>query len=137
MLQSEAKTNSWKHKLNLDENGVLKDNNEIISPRKSKGLEVGSVKDEEEAPEQGQSNKETTVNQEEIRNDQQDVQETYPKVLKEWCQKNHPSNQIIDKINEGIGTRRSRQLRSSQQAHLAFLATFEPSNHEEASQDEH
>ena len=66
-----------------------------------------SVKDEEEAPEQDQSNKETKINQEEIRNDQQDVQENSPKASKEWCQKNHPSNQIINNINEGIGTRRS------------------------------
>ena len=42
---------------------VLKDNNEIISSTKSEGLEVESVKDEEEAPEQDQSNKETPVNQ--------------------------------------------------------------------------
>ena len=38
----------------FDEDCVLKDNNEIISLRKSKGLEVESVKDEEEAPEQYQ-----------------------------------------------------------------------------------
>lgn len=43
------------------------------------------MKDEEEAPEQDQSNKETKVNQEEIRNYQQEVQETSLKVLKEWC----------------------------------------------------
>ena len=88
------------------------------------------MKDEEEAPEQDQSNKETIVNQEEIRNDQHDVHENSPKSLKEWFQKNHPSNQIISNINEGIGTRRSRQLRSSQQAHLSFLATFESRNFE-------
>ena len=66
------------------------------------------MKDEEEAPEQDQSNKETPVNQEEIRNDQHDVEEVSPKGSKEWYQKNHPSNQIIGNINEGIGTRRSR-----------------------------
>ena len=83
----------------FNENGVLKDNNEIISPRKSEGLEVESMKDEEEALKQDQSNKETTLNQEEIRNYQQDVQETSPKVLIEWGQKNHPSNQIINNIS--------------------------------------
>ena len=40
------------------------------------------MKDEEESLEHDQSNKEKTINQEEIRNDQQDVQETSPKVLK-------------------------------------------------------
>jgi len=41
------------------------------------------------------------------------------------------SNQIIGGINEG------QQIRSSQQAHIAFLATFEPSSFEEASHNEH
>lgn len=40
------------------------------------------MKEEEEAGEKNQSNKETIVNQDEIRNDQHDVQETSPKVLK-------------------------------------------------------
>ena len=40
------------------------------------------MKDEKEAPKQDQSNKEKTVNQEEMRNDQQDVQENSPKDLK-------------------------------------------------------
>jgi len=117
----------------FDEECALKDNNEIVS----EGLEVESVKDEEEAPEQGQSNKETTVNQEEIRNDQHDVQENFPNILKEWCQKNHPSNKIIGNINEGIRTRRIRHIHSSQHSHLSLLATFEPRNFEEDSQDEH
>ena len=81
------------------------------------------------------------VHQEEVNNDQQDIQEQQeeapPKRTKEWIQKNHPSNQIIGDINEGIGTRKGRQLCSSQQAHIAFLATFEPSSFEEASQNEH
>ena len=121
----------------FDEDCVINDNNEIVSLSKSEGLEVEFVKDEEEAPEQDQSNKETPVNQEEIINGQQDVQEVSPKGSKEWYQKNRPSNQIIGNINEGNGTRRSRQLHSSQQSHLSLLATFKPSNYKEASQNEH
>jgi len=70
MLQSKAKTNSWKYKCYFWQDCVLKDNNEIVSSSKSEGLELESVKDEEEAPKQDQSNNETLVNQEEIRNDQ-------------------------------------------------------------------
>ena len=73
----------------FDEDCVTKDDDEIVPSSKSEGSEGESVKDEEDAVEQDQSNKETTVNQEEIRNDQQDVQENFPKALKEWCQKNH------------------------------------------------
>ena len=90
----------------FDEDCVTKDDDEILPSRKFEGSEGEFVKDEEEAPKEDQSNKETIVNQEEIRNDQQNVQENSPKALKEWCQKNHPSNQIIGNINEGIGTRR-------------------------------
>ena len=78
---------------------------------------------------------EATINEEEVNNDHQDIpeqqQEAPPRRRKEWIQKNHPSNQIIGDINEG------RQLRSSQQAHVSFLANFEPSSFEEASQNEH
>lgn len=53
---------------------------------------------------------EAIVNQEEVNNDQQDIQkqqqEAPPKRTKEWIQKNHPSNQIIGDINEGIETRK-------------------------------
>ena len=84
----------------FDEDCVTKDDDEIVPSRKSEGSEEESVKDEEEAPKQDQSNKEITVNQEVIRNDQQDVQENSPKALIEWCQKNHSSNQIIGNINE-------------------------------------
>ena len=66
----------------FDEDCVTKDYNEIFPSRKSEGSVGESMKDEEEAPEQGQENKETVVNQEEIRNDQQDVQENSPKALK-------------------------------------------------------
>ena len=77
---------------------------------------------------------EATINQEKV-NDHQDMpeqqQKAPPKRTKEQIQKNHPSNQIIGDINE------VRQLRSSQKAHVAFLATFEPISFEEASQNEH
>ena len=66
----------------FDKDCVTKDEDEIVPSRKSEGSKAESVKDEEEALEQDQSNKETTVNQEEIRNDQQEVQENYPKALK-------------------------------------------------------
>ena len=58
----------------FDEYCVKKDENEIVPSIKSEGSEVESMKEEEEAPEQDQSNQETTFNQEEIKNDQQDVQ---------------------------------------------------------------
>ena len=47
----------------VDEDCVPKDNDEIVPSRKSKGSKVESVKDEEEAPKQDQSNKETIFNQ--------------------------------------------------------------------------
>ena len=54
----------------FDEDCVTKDDDEIFTSIKSEGSEGEYVKDEEEAPEEDQSNKETTVNQEEMRNDQ-------------------------------------------------------------------
>ena len=83
----------------FDEDYVTKDDDETVPLRKYEESEEESVKDEEESGEQEKSNKETTINQEEIRNDQQYVQENSPKALKEWCQNNHPSNQIIGNIN--------------------------------------
>ena len=50
----------------FDEDCVTKDDDEIVPSSKSEGSKGESVKDEEEAPKQDQSNKETTVNQEEI-----------------------------------------------------------------------
>ena len=77
---------------------------------------------------------EATINKEEENNDHQDIpkqqEKAPPRRRKEWIQKNHPSNQIIGDINE------RRQLRSSQQAHVTFLATFDPSSFEEANQNE-
>ena len=111
----------------FDEDGVLESNDENL---KSLKLETEVEKDTNKIVEQ-----EATINKEEVNNDHQDIpeqqQEAPPKKTKEWIQKNHPSNQIIGDINEG------RQLRSSQQAHVGFLATFEPSIFEEANQNEH
>ena len=111
----------------FDEDGVLVNNDEDLESLK---LEIEAKKDTYKILEQ-----EATINQEEVNNNHQDIpekqQEAPPRITKEWIQKNHPSNQIIGDINEG------RQLRSSQQAHIAFLATFEPSSFEEASQNEH
>ena len=111
----------------FDEDGVLASNDEDLESLK---LETEVEKDTDKIVEQ-----EETINKEEVNNDHQYIleqqQETPPRRTKEWIQKNHPSNQIIGDINEG------RQLRSSQQAHVSFLATFEPSSFEEASQNEH
>ena len=78
---------------------------------------------------------EATIKQEEVNNDHQDIaeqqQESPSKRTKECIQKKHPSNQIIGYINEG------QKLCSSQQAHISFLETFEPSSFEEANQNEH
>ena len=48
----------------IDEDCVIKDEDEIVPSRKFEGSKGESVQDEEEAPEQDQSNKEITVNQE-------------------------------------------------------------------------
>ena len=111
----------------FDEDGVLVSNDEDLESLK---LETEAEKDTNKIVEQ-----EATINEEEVNNDHQDIpeqqQEAPPRRKKEWIQKNHPSNQITSDINEG------RQLHSSQQAHVSFLATFEPSSFEEASQNEH
>ena len=77
---------------------------------------------------------EATINDEEVNIDHQDIpeqqQQAPPSREKGWIKKNHASNQIIGDINQG------RQLRSLEQAHIAFLATFEPNSFEEASQNE-
>eukprot|EP00253_Pinus_taeda_P005134 PITA_05134 len=120
-------------KCEIKKGSVLTNNDEDLESLK---LETEAKKGTEKILEQ-----EATVNQEEVNNDQQDIQEQQqeapPKRKKEWIQKNHPSNQITGDINEGIGTRKDRQLRSSQQAHIDFLATFDHSNFEEASQNDH
>ena len=46
----------------FDENCAIKVDDEIVPSSKSEGSEGEYVKDEEEAPEQDQSNKETTFN---------------------------------------------------------------------------
>ena len=82
MLQSEVKKTVESINVTFYEDCVTKDDDDIVPSRKLEGSEGEYVKDEEEAPEQDQSNKDKTVNQEEIRNDQQDVQENSPKALK-------------------------------------------------------
>eukprot|EP00253_Pinus_taeda_P014397 PITA_14397 len=121
----------------VDEDYGSKVNEESSSSSKPNAHELEPEKVKEEVPKQAQLNKETATNQEEISDEQQVEQETPAKAPKEWYQKNHPSKQISGDLNEGIGTRRNHQLRVPQQAHLALLATFEPNNFEEASQDEH
>ena len=64
------------------EDCVKNDDNEIVPSINSEGFEGEYVQDEDEAPEQDQSNQETTFNQEEIRNNQRDVQENSLKALK-------------------------------------------------------
>ena len=49
--------------------------------------------------------------------------------------KNHPKNQIIGDLNEGVQTRR-KLIKDSEQSHVAFLSLTEPKNFEEASQDD-
>jgi hypothetical protein len=49
--------------------------------------------------------------------------------------KNHPENQIIGDINEGVQTRR-KLIKDTEQSHVAFLSMIEPTNFEEASQEE-
>jgi hypothetical protein len=49
--------------------------------------------------------------------------------------KNHPENQIIGDINEGVQTRR-KLIKDTKQSHVAFLSMIEPTNFEEASQEE-
>jgi len=46
--------------------------------------------------------------------------------------KNHPENQIIGDINEGVQTRR-KLIKDTEQSHVAFLSMIEPTNFEEAS----
>ena len=102
----------------FDDDSVLTNNDEDLESLK---LEIEAEKYIDKILEQ-----EATINKEEVNNDHQDIpkkqQEAPPRRTKEWIQNNHPSNQIIGDINEG------GQLRSSQQAHIAFLATFEPSS---------
>ena len=111
----------------FDEDGVLASNDEDLESLK---LETEAEKDTDKIVEQ-----EATINEEKINNDHQDIpeqqQEAPPRITKEWIQKNHPSKKIIGDINEG------QQLCSSQKVHVSFLATFEPSSFEEASQNEH
>ena len=111
----------------FDEDCVITNNYEDLESLK---LETKDEKDIDKIVEQ-----EATINEEELNNDHQDIpeqqQEAPPRRTKELIQKNHPSNQIIGDINEG------RQLHSSQKPHIHFLATFEPSSFEEASQNEH
>ena len=54
----------------FDEDCVTKDDDENVPSSKSEGSKGESMKNEEESPEQDQLNKETTVNQEEIINNQ-------------------------------------------------------------------
>jgi hypothetical protein len=49
--------------------------------------------------------------------------------------KNHPENQIIGDINEGVQTRR-KLIKDTEQSHVAFLSMIEPTNFEEASKEE-
>jgi len=49
--------------------------------------------------------------------------------------KNHPENQIIGDINEGVQTR-TKLIKDSEQSHVAFLSMTEPKNFEEASQED-
>jgi hypothetical protein len=49
--------------------------------------------------------------------------------------KNHPENQIIGDINEGVQTRR-KLIKDTEQSHAAFLSMNEPTNFEQASQEE-
>jgi hypothetical protein len=49
--------------------------------------------------------------------------------------KNHPENQIIRDINEGVHTRR-KLIKDTEQSHVAFLSMTKPTNFEEASQEE-
>jgi hypothetical protein len=46
--------------------------------------------------------------------------------------KNHPENQIIGDINEGVQTRR-KLIKDSEKSHVAFLSMTEPKKFEEAS----
>jgi hypothetical protein len=46
--------------------------------------------------------------------------------------KNHPENQIIGDINEGVQTRR-KLIKDSEQSHVSFLSVTEPKFFEEAS----
>jgi hypothetical protein len=49
--------------------------------------------------------------------------------------KNHPENQIIGDINEGVQTRR-KLIKDSEQSHFSFLSMTEPTNFEESSQED-
>jgi hypothetical protein len=49
--------------------------------------------------------------------------------------KNHPENQIIGDINEGVQTRR-KLIKDTKQSHVAFLSMIEPTNFEEARKEE-
>ena len=46
--------------------------------------------------------------------------------------KNHPENQIIGDINEGVQTRR-KLIKDTEQSHVAFLSMNEPKFFDEAS----
>jgi hypothetical protein len=47
--------------------------------------------------------------------------------------KNHPENQIVEDINNGVHTRR-KLIKDSEQSHVAFLSMIEPTNFDEANQ---
>jgi hypothetical protein len=49
--------------------------------------------------------------------------------------KNHPENQIIGDINEGVQTRR-KLIKDLEQSHVAFLSMTEPKSFEEARQED-
>jgi hypothetical protein len=56
-------------------------------------------------------------------------------LLSELLRKNHPENQIIGDINEGVQTRR-KLIKNTEQSHVAFLSMMNLQNFEEASKEE-
>ena len=51
-------------------------------------------------------------------------------------QKNHPASQIIGEKDKGVQTRR-KQIKTTEQSHIALISMLEPKNFNEANKDDH
>ena len=100
---------------------------EVSDQKEMKEIEMeGQLDENEEQLTKYEEENNPTVEQEEQKDQQ---------MPKNWCQKNHPSDQIIGDKDVGIGTRR-RLSRRNEQVHFSLLSRTEPRNFTEACTDE-
>jgi hypothetical protein len=92
-----------------------------------------TIEDEDEQV-QG-SEREEAESDEDVNNQTNTSQQKEAKSPLRIIRKNHPENQIIGDINEGVQTRR-KLIKDTDQSHVAFLSMIEPTNFEEASKEE-